>query len=302
MRSAYLETLSDLALKDKNVLALISDNGAIVYDEYRKNFPDQYLNAGIAESNMVAMAAGLASRGKIPFAYTISAFLIYRAYEFILNDVCLQNKNVKLIGIGAGFSYSLLGSSHHSIFDIATLRTLPNITIFSPASPNEVRKIVRTAYELQTPVYVRLGSNREPEIYESDYEFIPGRGIELRKGNDVTLVGTGRIVYDLLRAADKLNEKNISARVINIHTIKPFDEEIIIKATEETGKILSVEEHSIYGGLGGAVAEVIAEKNLNVKFKRMGLTNFAKGYGTYEDVKKANYLSVDDIVSAVTEF
>ena len=140
MRSAYLETLYDLAAKDKNVYAVISDNGAIVYDKYRHDLPGQYINAGISEANMVAMAAGMARRGKIPFAYTIGAFLAYRAYEFILNDVCLQNQNVKLVGIGAGCSYSLLGSSHHTIFDLAVLRPLPHLTIFSPASPLEVKK------------------------------------------------------------------------------------------------------------------------------------------------------------------
>ena len=299
MRNAYLETLYDLAQKDKRVYAIISDNGAIVYDKYRRDLSEQYINAGISEANMVGMAAGMARRGKIPFAYTIGSFLAYRAYEFIMNDVCLQNQNVKLVGIGAGCSYSLLGPSHHSIFDIAVLRPLPNLTLFSPASPMEVRNVVRSAYEIEGPVYIRLGTNREPEIYDTDYEFIPGRGIELRNGKDITLIGTGTTVYDLLKVSEFLNQEKISARVINIHTIKPFDEEIIIKAAQDTGNILTVEEHSIYGGLGSAVAEVVAEKNLNVKFKRMGLTDFAKGYGSYQEVKETNGLGIDNIIKEV---
>ena len=299
MRSAYLETLYDLAQKDKNVFALISDNGAIVYDKYRADLPEQYINAGISEANMVAMAAGMASRGKIPFAYTIGAFLAYRAYEFILNDVCLQNQNVKMVGIGAGCSYSLLGPSHHTIFDLAVLRPLPNLTIFSPASPLEVKKVVRAAYEIKGPVYIRLGTNREPEVYEKDYDFAVGKGVELRSGTDLTLVSTGSIVYDVLQVADQLEKEGISTRVVNIHTIKPFDREIIIKAGKETKKVVTVEEHSIDGGLGSIVAEVIAEENLDVRFSRMGIRNFVTGYGKHDEVKKINDLGVRYLIKKV---
>ena len=296
MRNAYLETLYDLAQKDERVYAIISDNGAIVYDKYRRDLPKQYINAGISEANLVGMAAGMARRGKIPFTYTIGAFLAYRAYEFIMNDVCLQNQNVKLVGIGAGSSYSLLGPSHHSIFDIAALRPLPNLTIFSPASPMEVIKVVRKAYEMDGPVYIRLGTNREPEIYEHDYDFTAGKGVMLRDGKDISLVGTGKIVVDLLVVADDLAKQGISARVINIHTIKPFDEEIIEKAAEETGAIYTVEDHGIYGGLGSIVAEVIAEKRLDVKFEKKGFMGFAEWYGSYADVKKQNGLGLTDIL------
>lgn len=298
MRSAYLETLYDLAQKDKNVYAIISDNGAIVYDKYRRDFPNQYINAGISEANMVGMAAGMASRGKVPFAYTIGAFLAYRAYEFILNDVCLQNQNVKLVGIGAGCSYSLLGSSHHTIFDLSVLRVLPNLTLFCPASPLEVKKVVRAAYEINGPVYIRLGTNREPEIYNGDYDFVVGKAVTLREGTDITLMGTGSIVADVLTAADKLAMQGVSVRVLNFPTLKPLDETAIQKAAQETGRIVTVEEHSIYGGFGGAVAEVLAESSITAKFKRVGLTNFAQGYGKHAEVKAANGIGVDDIVAA----
>jgi len=300
MRSAYLETLYDLAAKDKNVFALISDNGAIVYDKYRKDLPEQYINVGIAEANMVAMAAGMASRGKIPFAYTIGAFLAYRAYEFILNDVCLQNQNVKMIGIGAGCSYSLLGPSHHTIYDLTVLRPLPNLTLLSPASPMEVKKSVRAAYEINGPVYIRLGTNREPEVYKNDYKFVVGKGIELHCGTDITIVGTGNILADILKVSERLEGKGISVRVVNIHTLKPFDREIIIKAANETKGIITVEEHSIYGGLGSAVAEVLAEENLSVKFQRIGIKDsFVEGYGSHDEVKIMNGLGVDDIFQVV---
>lgn len=168
MRTAYLNTLYDLASKDKRVYALISDNGAIVYDKYRKDLAKQYLNLGISEANMLGMAAGMASCGKTPFAYTIGAFLAYRALEFIRNDICLQNMNVKIVGTGAGMKYSALGPTHHATEDLGCLRSLPNLTILSPASPMEVEKATRAAYEHIGPVYLRLGTNGEQEIYEQD--------------------------------------------------------------------------------------------------------------------------------------
>ncbi len=297
MRSAYLETLYNLSKKDSNVLALISDNGAIVYDQYRQDFPEQFINAGISEANMVGMAAGLADRGKIPFAYTIGAFLAYRAYEFIMNDVCLQNKNVKLVGIGSGFSYSLLGPSHHTIFDISALRPLPNLTIFSPASPMEVKKVVNAAYEMKGPVYIRLGTNREPEIYDRDYTFLPGKAVRLKDGNDITLVSTGSMVYNVLDLAEKLGEDGISASVINVHTIKPFDKDAILRDVKKTGRIVTIEEHSIVGGIGSIVAETLAENADNWKFMRIGLQDFVKGYGNRADVQRANRIDVETIVN-----
>ena len=299
MRSAYLETLYDLAQLDKRVYAIISDNGAIVYDKYRKDLPKQYINAGIAEANMVGMAAGLARRGKIPFAYTIGAFLAYRAYEFILNDVCLQKQNVKLVGIGAGAAYSLLGASHHSIFDIAALRPLPNLTIFSPASPREVKNVVKAAYKQQGPVYIRLGTNREPEIYNEDYDFISGRGVKLREGTDAVLIGTGSIMYDVLQVANILQQENIHVGVINIHTLKPFDEEMILAAAEKTDHIISVEEHSMLGGLGDMIARVLAEHGSRARLHCLGISDFVQGYGKHEDVKAANGLGQERILLMV---
>ncbi len=288
MRTAYLDTLYELAQRDKRVYALISDNGAIVYDKYRRDLPGQYLNLGISEANMIGMAAGMASCGKIPFAYTIGAFLAYRAFEFIRNDVCLQNQNVKIVGTGAGQVYSALGPTHHSTEDLGGLRALPNLTILCPASPLEVKKATIAAYEHEGPVYLRLGTNREPEIYEGDYGFRIGKAVTLRDGKDITLIGTGSILKDVLDAAKQLQSEGIRARVINMHTIKPIDKEAVIKAVEETGKIVTVEDHNIIGGLGSAVAEVVAEYGKGVVFKRLGLNDFSKGYGTFNEVKKNN--------------
>jgi len=299
MRTAYLNTLYDLAKNDKRVYALISDNGAIVYDKYRADLAKQYLNLGISEANMIGMAAGMASCGKIPYAYTIGAFLAYRAYEFIRNDVCLQNQNVKIVGVGVGEAYSVLGSTHHSTEDLGNLRSLPNLTIITPTSPMETAKATRAIYEYEGPVYLRLGTNREPEIYKEDYEFEIGKGITLKDGEDITLVGSGTILKDILEVAELLEQENIHTRVINIHTIKPFDRDIILKAIEETGKIITIEDHNIIGGLGSAVAEVIAESGKGVSFKRMGLEGFSKGYGTYPEMKDVNGIGIKQIYDEV---
>lgn len=302
MRTAYLDTLYDLASKDKNVYALISDNGAIVYDRYRKDLGSQYLNLGISEANMLGMAAGMASCGKIPFAYTIGAFLAYRAFEFIRNDICLQNQNVKIVGTGAGEVYSALGPTHHSTEDLGGLRALPNLTILCPASPLEVKKATVAAYEYEGPVYLRLGTNKEPEIYDSDYSFEIGKGVTIRDGNDITLIGTGSILKDILDAAELLQSDGIHARVINIHTIKPIDREIIVKAIAETGKLVTIEDHNIIGGLGSAVAEVVAEFGTGIKFRRFGLHGFSKGYGNYDQVKDMNGIGVAQIAGEIKEW
>lgn len=301
MRTAYLNELYKLASEDKRVYAIISDNGAIVYDKYRSDLPEQYLNIGISEANMIGMAAGMASRGKIPFAYTIGAFLAYRAYEFIRNDVCLQRQNVKIVGTGAGEVYSALGPTHHTTEDLGGLRSLPGLTILSPASPIEVQKATRAAYEFDGPVYLRLGTNREPEIYNNDYEFKIGRGVKLREGSDVTIISTGSILKDVLDVADEMGMRGIAVRVINIHTIKPIDSEIIQKAVDETHRIITVEDHNIIGGLGSAVSEVIAEYGNGIRFKRVGLKDFSHGYGTYEQVKDNNGIGKEILKATVLD-
>lgn len=302
MRNAYLEKLYELAGKDKNVLGLISDNGAIVYDKFRRDLPKQYLNYGISEASMVASAAGLASCGKIPFAYTITNFLTMRAFEFIRNDVCLQNQNVKLVGIGCGFKYSVLGPTHHGTEDIALMRVLPNMTILSPASPKEAKKVTEAAYNIKGPVYIRLATSNDVEIYEEDYEFKVGKGTVLTEGEDLTIIATGAIVVEALKAVKELEGEGIKVKLVNISTIKPIDVDLIVKVAEETGAVITVEEHSINGGLGSAVSETLLENyDGRVLFKRMGLTGFSKGYGSYDEMKEMNGLSKEHIKNCVKD-
>lgn len=302
MRNAYIDALYELAKHDRNVLAMISDNGAIVYDKFRQDFPKQYFNFGISEANMVAAAAGLASCGKIPFVYTIGNFLAYRACEFIRNDVCLQNMNVKIIGTGAGFSYSTLGPTHHTTEDIGLLVSMPNLVVLSPASPLEVKKTVRAAYEMRAPVYIRLGTNKEREIYTHDYDFKVGKIEVLQEGSDIALVSTGSTVAHVLDICARLKEKRISALVVNVHTLKPFDDSGMCDIASKVGRIVTIEDHSI-NGLGAIAAQSLASSGVNAPLVSFGLKNtFAQGYGNPDDVRAQNGLGIDDIVKKITSF
>lgn len=303
MRNAYLAALYELAKKNPRILAAVADNGAIVYDKFRADFPEQFINFGIAEATMVTVCAGLASCGKIPFAYTIIPFLTMRAYEQVRNDVCLQRQNVKLVGVGGGLAYSTLGPTHHATEDIAVMRVLPHMTVIVPATPIEAYQATIAAAQIDGPVYIRLEATKEPEIFDNAYNFKVDQGVVLHDGNDATVIAAGSIVYDVLQVALELENQNIKIRVIDLHTIKPMDRNSLLKAVRETGAILTVEEHSISGGLGGAVAEVLLENgNIPVIFERMGLVDeYAHGYGSRTEIKAMNGLSQAEIMQKLIQ-
>lgn len=295
MRNTYLNTLYELAKQDKNVLSLVADNGMIVYDDFKRDMPDQFFNFGISEGHMISAAAGLASCGKIPFIYTISAFLAYRSYEFLRLDVCLQNLNVKIVGIGTGTSYGYLGPTHHTTEDIALLRSLPNLTVFSPSTIEETKEIIKASYFINGPVYIRLGNNSlsYPMINK---DFCIGKGNILSAGNDIAIFTTGSILEKVLKVESKLKVLNINAKIISIHTLKPFDCDLVEHIANSTKKIFSIEEHNCIGGLGSAIAEVIADRNLNTEFYRIGLKDiFAQGYGTQQEVRMQNNLDANGV-------
>ncbi len=302
MQKAYINTLYQLIKKDPNVISCLSDSGTDYDVMIAREFPNQVLNFGISENNKVAASAGLASCGKIPFVYTTNAFLAYRSYEFIRDDICLQKRNVKLIGMGCGLSWSTLGATHHTTEDISALKALPNLTIFSPASPREVEKVLEKSYEINGPVYIRIGMSGEKEIYKEDYDFQVGKNILIRPGSDALIFTTGSIISEVLDACEKLEEEGISIEVINVPTLKPLDEESIIKECQKIKKVFSVEEHNIIGGLGSSIADVLTENNLVVSFKKIGLKDcFAHGYGTYDEIKKMNGLDSLSIYHIIKE-
>lgn len=303
MRDAYVSTLYDIAKKNKHVMSINADIGAIIFNRFIADFPDRFINAGVAEQNMMGVAAGLASCGKIPFVYTMVPFITARTYEQIKIDVCLQRNNVKIVGVGAGISYSTLGPTHHGIDDIAIMKTLPNMNIVSPADPLETKLATYSIAEMDKPVYLRLGTSGELNIHGEDYSFEFGKGEVLKDGNDVTLIATGSILFDVLMAAKVLeNEYCVECRVINIHTIKPLDKDIIIKAARETNNVIVIEEHSIEGGLGESIASVILESNYQTRFIRMGINDsFCMGYGTHQELKSIYGLTKEGIITRVLE-
>jgi transketolase len=238
---------------------------------FAEKLPDQLVEVGIAEQNLVSIAAGLAHSGKRPFVASPACFLSMRSIEQIKVDVAYSNTNVKLIGISGGVSYGALGMSHHSLQDIAVTRAIPNLQVLLPADRFETEKMFQALATSDHPAYIRIGRNPVEDCYDSaDYDFEIGKAVTLRNGNDVTLVATGETVRIALDAAEQLKQDGVEARVLNYHTIKPFDSETLLLAAAETGKIISIEEHSIYGGLGGAIAEVLSEKT-GVSHKIMGL-------------------------------
>lgn len=290
MRDTYLNTLYGLAAKDDDVVSMVADNGLIVYDDFRRDFPERYFNFGISEGNMVAAAAGMAGCGKIPFIYTISAFLAYRAYEFIRDDVCFQNQNVKIVGIGTGMTYSTLGPTHHTTEDIGLLRGLPNLTVFSPATRKELSWIMQETYRIKGPVYIRLGNNRE-EHYMDSPAFEMGKPSVVREGKDLTIFTTGVILNEVMKIYEMLKRDGVEAQIVSVHTLKPLDTKAIAGLAAKTKRIVVVEEHNVISGLYSALAEALVEEQINIPVMKIGLEDvFAKGYGNLGNVRKANKL------------
>lgn len=303
MQSAYIKVIYELLQKDKRVISLLSDSGGDYDTMMAREMPGQCYNLGIAENNQVGIAAGMALQGLIPFVYAPGNFLAYRSYEFIRNDVCYQNQNVKFIAMGSGTVFSTMGPSHHSTEDLSCLRALPNLTILSPATPKEAAQCVQAAYEIQGPVYIRLGKGGEPEYFDDNYRFVLGKAAQLTEGHDVAVFSTGAILSEVMEAEKRLRELGIRASVFNMSSMKPLDEEAVLNAGRHCRHLVTVEEHNIYGGLGGAVAEVLAENGTGARLKRIGLRDcFAKGYGNQTDVRKNNGLDAQAIAAAIADF
>lgn len=269
-RDAYGEALRELGGINKDIVVLDADlSGSTKTGIFKKAYPDRFINVGIAEQNLVATAAGLATSGKIPFASTFAVFASGRAFEIIRNSVCYPKLNVKIAATHAGLSVGEDGATHQALEDLSIMRSLPNMVVLNPADAVETKQCIYKAAEYNGPVYIRLGRSKVPVLFDESYKFEIGKGIELRKGKDVTLIATGIMVKKALIAAEELEKEGISARVINISTIKPIDKDILIKAANETKGIVTIEEHSIIGGLGSAVAEVLVE-NKPTYLERIG--------------------------------
>ena len=302
MNSAYIGKLMELAEKDSRVIHLLADSGTGYDEMFRRNFPNQIYNFGIAEENMVAAAAGMATVGKIPFVFTAGAFLAYRSMEFIRDDVCFQNLNVKIVGMGSGLSWSSLGPTHHTTEDLAVLRTIPNLMILSPATPKQVMECVQIAYEHVGPVYIRIGMNHEKEFYEEDYRMDAASNDILMEGEDLAVFVTGSILEEVFKACELLQADGIRPRLVNVTTIKPFQPREVLDAAKLHMPIITVEEHNIHGGLAGAIAEEVAFQGLGARIHPIGIEDtFAAGYGDQLTVRKANGLDAESIYQRIKE-
>jgi transketolase len=268
----FAETLLSLAQQNKNVVAITSDSrGSGKLTSYAAAVPEQLIEVGIAEQNLVGVATGLASTGKIVFAVSPASFLTARALEQIKNDVCYSDQPVKLIGISAGVSYGALGSTHHAIHDIAVLRAINNITIVVPSDNLETIEAIKAAAQMSSPVYVRFGKRPMPYLHPPGTSFEVGKSILIRDGKDVAFFATGETVYLALKATEEIEQSGYSCRLISMHTIKPLDIEAVIRAAEQCRAIVTVEEHRIAGGLGEACAAVLMQANKQVPFKIAGI-------------------------------
>lgn len=301
MRNAFIKSITEIGKEDRVVL-LINDTGQFVLRDFDTYYPGRLINIGIAEQNMVGLAAGLAASGKVVFVYSIASFFT-RAYEQIKVDICYPNLNVKFIGVGAGLAYGTMGITHHATEDLAIFRALPNVTIISPCDPIETEQATAIAMWTPGPVYLRLALTGEPAIHDSSYRMQKEQADILRDGKDMTFIATGRVVKNALDAADILATHQITCRVINIHTVKPIDRMAIVLAAFDTKTVLTIEEHNITGGLGSAVAEILAESEIKAKLWRFGLPGaFCQSYGSWEYLQHRYNLTGEYIAKEILQF
>lgn len=301
MRPTFVRVLTQLAAEDPNVFLLTGDLGYSVFEDFMTRFPRQYLNVGVAEQNLVGVAAGLALAGKKVFVYSIATFATMRCYEQIRNDVAYQNLPVFVIGSGSTFSYSTFGCTHFPLEDLGIMRILPNMLVTSPGDPHEVEAITRQMYTRGGPAYMRIAKRGEPVVHATDVPVTIGRAIEVRKGDRATIMSTGRQLPNAIAAADALAAEGIQCRVLSMHTWKPLDTEAVLAAARETSGIVTVEEHLAHGGFGSAVLEALADAGVSpTAFTRLAIPDeFPKGVGMQDHFLERYRLTIDGIADAV---
>jgi len=299
MRNAFIKVLEKEAAKNKNIYFLTGDLGYSVIEDFQKKFPKQFLNVGVAEQDLAGIGAGIASTGKIVFIYSLGNFPTIRCLEQIRNDICYHGLNVKIVTVGGGLHYGALASTHHATEDLAIMRALPNMTVIAPGDRKEAGLATRAIIKYKGPCYLRLSS--ENELYKTAPKFKIGKAITARPGKDITIISTGGMLKTALDAAEILGSSKISTRVISMHTLKPLDEKIILKAAKETKGIVTIEEHSLIGGLGSATAEVLAKKfRGKISIKTLGIPDvFSKKIGDRDFLRGIFGLTPEKVVSAV---
>ena len=300
MRSAFIKALFELAGEDPRICLVVGDLGYSVVEEFAEKYPKQFVNAGVAEQDMVGIAAGMALSGKTVFTYSIANFATLRCLEQIRNDVCYHGANVKVVAVGGGLAYGGLGMSHHATEDLAILRALPGLVVVAPGDPVEAELATRAVVEHQGPCYLRLGKAGEPTVHQTRPQFQLGRAIWLRRGGDISLISTGGMLDAAALVADALERRGLAVSLVSMHTLSPLDVDAVMSAATSSRCLVTLEEHSIVGGLGSAVAEVISERSGHAPLMRVGLPpSFVSAVGDQTYLKGLHGLDPDGIVRAM---
>ncbi len=300
MRNHLINKITEIAEKDKNIMLVTADLGFSVVENFKNKFPNRYINVGIAEQNMAAVAAGLALEGNTVFIYSIGNFPTLRCIEQIRNDICYHNANVKILAVGSGFAYGTLGMTHHATEDLAIMRALPNMKVFTPCDSISAEAIAEDICKIQGPCYVRLERGGEPIVFNKNEQFIIGALKELRKGKGVAIITIGTVINEALKATDELLKENKEISVYSVYSLKPINKEQILKIVENNQYIITVEEHQITGGLGSTIAEIIAENDVKTQLIRLGLHDeFTSVVGNQEYLRDVYKLDSKFIIKKI---
>ncbi|MEM8996190.1 MAG: transketolase C-terminal domain-containing protein [Acidobacteriota bacterium] len=302
MRKTALNAVHELARRDERVVFLGSDLGPGTLDAMKAEMPDRFFMEGVAEANLVGMAAGLALEGFIPYVNTIATFLTRRCFDQLVIDACLHGAPIRLIANGGGLVYAPLGPTHQAIEDLAILRAVPGMTVIAPADADEMARLMPLTLDHPGPIYIRLGKGHDPIVSDPSIPFAIGRGLTLRRGDAALLLTTGVTLKLALEAADRLSARGLDCEVLHLPTVKPLDVDAVLQAARRTPVAVTVEEHSVIGGLGGAVAEALAESGAGCRLRRLGIPDvFAERYGSQADLMRHFGITADAVVEAVVE-
>lgn len=302
MRSTFVKVLDKLAEQDERVICVIGDTGFSVFEEFEKKYKERFVNIGIAEQNSVSIGAGMAAMGMKPFIYNVVSFMVYRAYEQIEFDICFQENPVVLVGVGGGHAYGPAGPSHHAYFDLALMTALPNMTVICPADPVEMEAAMYAAYQYNKPVYIRIGRSVDPVVHNAPIDFKIGKAIPMMEGEDAVLLATGTMLKDAVKAVEQLKENGVNISLYSVPSIKPMDEELVKECMKKYPYIFTLEEHSMNGGLGTAVGNVILNSGEtdHAVLVKMGFPDmFAPVTGSREYLNGLYGIDVDGIVEKI---
>lgn len=300
MRKIFFKTLEDFAKKDESIFLLVADLGIKFFESFKEIGNKRAINVGVAEANMMGAATGLSISGKNVYCYSIIPFITMRALEQIKVDVAFNNLNIKILGAGGGLAYGAEGITHHSVEDIAIMRSMPNMTVVCPGDAKETELLAKESVSYPGPLYIRFGRDFDPLIHKGDIDFKIGKGIVVNKGKDICIIATGTMLHNSLEAINLLKDKGLNPTLVSMHTVKPLDTDLIIKCSKEHNAIFTIEDHNIIGGLGSAVAEVLLEKGYSGIFKRIGIEDkYCPISGKTDYLMKINNLDPESISKTI---